>query len=98
MYQPASWLFGPHLMTVFAPLFRGGPRLPIKRERWELADGDFVDVDRLEGPAGAPLLVALHGLEGSSSAHYMRRLLKQAQLRGWRGVALNFRSCSGATN
>jgi predicted alpha/beta-fold hydrolase len=98
MYQPARWLFGPNLMTVFGPLLRRGPRVALQRERWELSDGDFVDVDRLDGPAGAPLLVALHGLEGSSSAHYMRGLLEQARLRGWCGLALNFRGCSGDMN
>ena len=98
MYRPARWLFGPNLMTIFGPLFRPAPRVPLRRERWELPDGDFVDVDRLDGPASAPLLVALHGLEGSTSAHYMRGLLKQAQLRGWRGLALNFRGCSGDMN
>src|ERR1041384_375724 len=97
-YKSARWLFGPNLMTVFGPLFRVGPRVPVKRERWELPDGDFVDVDRLEGPREAPLLLALHGLEGSSSAHYIRGLLKQAQLRGWRALALNFRTCSGEPN
>jgi uncharacterized protein len=97
-YKAARWLFGPNLMTVFGPLFRPGPRVPLERERWELPDGDFVDVDRLEGPPAAPMLLALHGLEGSSSAHYIRGLLKQAQLRGWRALALNFRSCSGDMN
>jgi predicted alpha/beta-fold hydrolase len=85
-------------MTVFGPLFRPGPRVPLTRERWELADGDFVDVDRLAGPPDAPLFVALHGLEGSSSAHYMRGLLREAWKRGWRGLALNFRGCSGDMN
>ena len=98
MYQPARFLFGPNLMTIFGPLLRTGPSLPLRRERWELHDGDFVDVDRLDGPAQAPLLVALHGLEGNSSAHYMRGLLHQARLRGWRGLALNFRGCSGDMN
>ena len=98
MYAPARWLFGPNLMTVFGPLLRPGPRVPTRRERWELPDGDFVDVDRLDGPAGAPLLVALHGLEGSSSAHYIRGLLREARERGWRGLALNFRGCSGDMN
>lgn len=85
-------------MTVFGPLLRRGPRVPVRRERWELPDGDFVDVDRLDGPRGAPLLVALHGLEGSSSAHYIRGLLEQARLRGWGALALNFRGCSGDAN
>jgi predicted alpha/beta-fold hydrolase len=97
-YQPARWLFEPNLMTVFGPLLRRGPEVPLRRERWELHDGDFVDVDRLEGRDSAPLFVALHGLEGSSSAHYMRGLLNQARLRGWRGLALNFRGCSGDMN
>ena len=98
MYQPARWLISPDLMTVFGPLFRRGPRVPVTRERWELSDGDFIDVDRMSGPAGAPLLLALHGLEGSSSAHYVRGLLAQARRRGWRALALNFRGCSGDMN
>lgn len=85
-------------MTIFGPVFRPGPRVPLTRERWELADGDFVDVDRMAGPADAPLFVALHGLEGSSSAHYIRGMLAQARLKGWRAIALNFRGCSGDMN
>ena len=98
MYAPARWLPDPDLMTVFGPIFRPGPRLRVKRERWELSDGDFVDVDRLPGPADAPLLLVLHGLEGSSSAHYVRGLLAKARARGWRALALNFRGCSGDMN
>ena len=98
MYAPARWLFGPNLMTIFGPLFRPGPRVPVERERWELLDGDFVDVDRMAGPRDAPLLLALHGLEGSSSAHYIRGMLAEARARGWRALALNFRGCSGDMN
>lgn len=98
MYAPARWLLGPNLMTVFGAALRPGPRVPVARERWELSDGDFVDVDRLAGPEGSPLLLALHGLEGSSSAHYVRGLLAQARSRGWRALALNFRGCSGDMN
>jgi predicted alpha/beta-fold hydrolase len=97
-FAPASWLRGRHAQTVFATLFRPGPRVPVRRERWELSDGDFLDVDRMQGPASAPLLVVLHGLEGSSSSHYVRGLLAQARARGWRGLAMNFRSCSGEPN
>jgi uncharacterized protein len=97
-FEPAVWLRGRHAQTVFATLFRPGPRLRLRRERWELADGDFLDVDRMQGPASAPLLVVLHGLEGSSSSHYVRGLLAQARSRGWRGLAINFRSCSGEPN
>jgi len=97
-FEPAVWLRGRHAQTVFGTLFRPGPRPPVRRERWELSDGDFLDVDRMEGAVSAPLLVVLHGLEGSSSSHYVRGLLWQAHIRGWRGLALNFRSCSGEPN
>jgi predicted alpha/beta-fold hydrolase len=66
--------------------------------RWELHDGDFVDVDRLAGPPGAPLLLVLHGLEGSSRSPYVRGTLEEARRRGLRGCALNFRSCSDEPN
>src|SRR5438874_1629714 len=97
-FTPPRWLRGRHAQTMFGTLLRRGPRLPLRRERWELSDGDYLDVDRLEGPPDAPLLVVLHGLEGSSSSHYVRGLLAQARTRGWRGMALNFRSCSGEPN
>ncbi|NIR46059.1 MAG: alpha/beta fold hydrolase, partial [Gemmatimonadetes bacterium] len=42
--------------------------------------------------------VVIHGLEGSSSRKYVRGFLARAGERGWRGVALNFRGCSGTPN
>jgi predicted alpha/beta-fold hydrolase len=97
-FEPARWLRDRHAQTMFGPLLRFTPRVAVQRERWELADGDFIDVDRVAGPALAPLLVVLHGLEGSSSAHYVRGLLAQAVERRWRALAINFRSCSGEPN
>jgi hypothetical protein len=47
---------------------------------------------------GAPLLLVLHGLEGSWRSHYVRGLLTLARAAGWAGVTLNFRSCSGEPN
>jgi predicted alpha/beta-fold hydrolase len=66
-----------------------------------LPDGDFVDLDWLDGaaaPRDAPRLLVLHGLEGSSRSHYAVGMLALARAAGWRGVALNFRSCSGELN
>lgn len=44
---------------------------------------------------GRPTLLALHGLEGSSEAHYMRGLADKAFRRGWNAVLLNQRTCGG---
>ena len=97
-FSPAPLLGSRHLQTIWAPLFRRPPRVPLRRERWELPDGDFLDVDRLDGEPGMPRLLVLHGLEGSSESGYARGLLAQARRRGWHAAALNFRSCSGEAN
>ncbi|MGH7356996.1 MAG: YheT family hydrolase [Candidatus Rokuibacteriota bacterium] len=84
---------------MWGPLFRReAPAL--RRERLPTPDGDFVDLDWLAGdaPAGAPLMLVLHGLEGSTASHYVRGLVACAGTRGWRAAALNFRSCSGEMN
>ena len=82
---------------MWGPLVRRG-RVPLSRERVPTADGDFVDLDWLPGPAAAPLVLVLHGLEGSAGSHYVTGLLRHVRARGWRGVALNFRSCGGEPN
>ncbi|MHB8420747.1 MAG: YheT family hydrolase [Myxococcales bacterium] len=97
-YEPARWLASPHLMTIYGRLARLPPRLPFRRERWELPDGDFLDVDRLERSPAAPLLVVLHGLEGSSSASYVRGLAAEAFAQGLSSLAVSFRGCSGQLN
>src|SRR4051794_17138958 len=40
-----------------------------------------------------PTLLALHGLEGSSEAHYMRGLASKARRAGLNAVLLNQRNC-----
>jgi len=96
-YQAPPWLPGAHAQTLW-PLLRRQPLPRYRRERWETPDGDFIDLDWIDAPAQAPLLVLFHGLEGSSSSHYARALLSAAGGRGWRGVAVHFRGCSGEPN
>ena len=86
------------MQTIWGPLFRRG-RIRSRRERIATSDGDFVDLDWAdEAPPGSPLVLVLHGLEGSSQSHYAVGLMRQAVARGWRAVTLNFRSCSGELN
>ena len=42
-----------------------------------------------------PLLIALHGLEGSSTAHYMQGLADKAFANGFSVIRLNQRNCGG---
>jgi len=93
-FRPARWLPNRHLMTIWANLARLPIRLPVERERWDLPDGDFLDVDRIRRP-DAPLMIVLHGLESSSRAGYVRGLLAEGVRRGLAAAAINFRGCSG---
>jgi len=82
---------------LWGPLLRPARRRALRRERWDTPDGDFVDVDWLLAGAG-PLVLILHGLEGSSASHYVFGLLDEIAAEGWRAAVLNFRSCSGEMN
>lgn len=96
-FQPAWWCRGPHAQTLWPNLFRRRPRVALRRERLELPDGDFLDLDWTLNDEG-PIVVILHGLEGSSRSQYVRGLLKVLQAQGWRGLVLHFRGCSGEDN
>ena len=99
-FRPPWWCRNAHLQTLWGPLFRRDG-VPLRRERVTTPDGDFVDLDWTDGlaeAAGAPVLLVLHGLEGSARSHYVAGLLRAGRARGWRGVGLNFRSCSGELN
>jgi hypothetical protein len=96
-FSPPRWARNPHVQTIWGPLFRRH-RVALRRERVATDDGDFVDLDWLDGAPGAPLVLVLHGLEGCARSHYVGGLLAEVGRRGWRGVLLNFRSCSGELN
>ena len=89
-FQPAWWCRSAHLQTIWAGILRPAPRVPLARRRWELPDGDFLDVDELAAGEPAPRLIVLHGLESSSRATAVLGLLSQAHQRGWGGVAVDF--------
>jgi predicted alpha/beta-fold hydrolase len=100
-YRAPAWLVGSHAQTIYPALFKGhGP--PLRRQRLETFEGFLIYLDgRLAraAPARAPPLVVLfHGLEGDSSSHYARALMRHLKAIGWRGVVPHFRGCSGEPN
>jgi uncharacterized protein len=96
-FKPAWWLPGPHLQTLWPNLLRRLPPIELCRERLELPDGDFLDLDWTSNSM-APIAVVLHGLEGSSGSHYAAGIMNSLQQHGWRVVLMHFRGCSGTPN
>ena len=98
-FRPAWWLPGPHLQTLWAALFRRRGKPALERERIDLPDGDFLDLDWNGSDSGsAPLVLILHGLEGSSGSPYAWGLLAAFRRRGWPAAVMHFRGCSGEPN
>ena len=98
IYTAPRWLPGGHLQTIYAAKCVATPRVGYRRERWEAPDGDFVDVDFIDGQAGKPFVVMFHGLEGSSGSHYAKSLMGHIAALGWSGAIPHFRGCSGELN
>jgi predicted alpha/beta-fold hydrolase len=97
-YAAPSWLPGGHLQTIYPATCIAKPSVTYRRERWHAPDGDFVDIDFVEGKPGKPFIVLFHGLEGSSDSHYARALMVNIAARGWSGAVPHFRGCSGELN
>lgn len=97
-FKPAWWLSNSHLQTLWPTLCRRPIKdLFLRRERFELPDGDFIDLDWV-GRGEGPIVILLHGLEGSIESPYAKGMLAAIQDQGWRGVAMHFRGCSGEQN
>ncbi len=98
-FRPAWWLPGRHAQTIGGRLLRLGRSFPLRRERVETPDGDFLDLDFAPPPReGAPQVLLLHGLEGSARRGYALITYAELAAAGIQGVGLNFRSCSGEPN
>jgi predicted alpha/beta-fold hydrolase len=96
-FRPAWWLPGAHLQTLYPSLFRRRVIPQLSRQRLELPDGDFIDIDWTGAANNTPVLV-LHGLEGSLESHYAGSLLTRLAHAGYRAGLLYFRGRSGEPN
>ena len=97
-YRTPSWLQGSHLQTIFPFLFLSPKVIDYDRQTVITPDGDFLHIDWVNRNTTAPLVVVLHGLEGSSNSHYSKALMKYVKVLGWSGCVVHFRGCSGIPN
>jgi uncharacterized protein len=101
-FEPAAFrplFLGGHKQTLYAwAKPRRFPRLPAPRPRYFDVAPDarvLAHCHWHERPADHPTILLLHGLEGSSLAHYICGISDKAWAAGWNVVRLNQRNCGG---
>ncbi len=96
-FKPSAFFRNGHIQTLLPYLWSKRPGVPFERERLELSDGDFLDLDWLR--SGCDRLVILsHGLEGSTKSGYIHGMAESLRNAGCDVLAWNFRGCSGEPN
>lgn len=94
-FEPLWWMRNPHLQT-FWPVLFNRTKFHGRTERLELQDGDFIDL--VWGDGDGPLVLVVHGLEGSIHSHYASEMMRSLQINGFSAVFMHYRGCSGEPN
>ena len=97
-FKEPWWLRGRHPQSAWSPFFRKTGYVFDRLERWETPDGDFLRLHFVDGAPNKPVLLLLHGLEGSVRSNYIPGLAKEVTPHGWTAAAMEYRSCGGEMN
>lgn len=90
-----------HFSTIYSAKIRQVKDVYQERERIELPDGDFLDIDwsyPLSRKHTKNVALLFHGLEGNAQRTYMLAMAKLLNQHGYDVAAVNFRGCSGGDN
>jgi predicted alpha/beta-fold hydrolase len=100
MFKTPFILTNKHLQTLYAPLFRKQRTPTVEIERFDLADGDFVEAYWYKNkPTDTrPIVTLFHGLAGSFRSPYIQGIMKALDKKGFASVLMHFRGCSGKAN
>lgn len=94
-FHPHPLLKNPHLQTLWAQFFPP-PKYRGRTEKMTLSDGDFLELEWFD--AKGPLVVILHGLEGSIDSAYARAICRSLHQADSQVLFMHFRGCGEAPN
>jgi len=97
-FRPAWWARSGFAQTLLTTFGRAARLDDLQLERWDLPDGDFVRMHFVGPRCGAPLVLLLHGLEGSRESGYVGEMNRLLRPLGWGFAVMEFRSCGGELN
>jgi len=95
-YKPSFIFKNAHVNTIYKTLFYSETN-SYKRKRIKTKDNDFIDLD-FSIKDSETLVIAMHGLEGSSKSKYIISAINYLNLNNIDCIAVNFRGCSGEDN
>ena len=96
-FHPPWYLANGHVQTILPAILPRRIPIAFQRERLELPDGDFLDLDWARSGAGH-IAILSHGLEGNSRNRYIRGMAAALARAGWDALAWNFRGCGEGPN
>lgn len=98
-YKPSFPFRNGHFSTIYSAKLRPSPSLIQQRERLQLLDADFIDIDwSFSKKSSQKVVILLHGLEGNAQRTYMKGQAKILNQNGFDTASMNFRGCSGEAN
>lgn len=101
-FKPAWWLRNRHAQTILPRVYAKPCDFKPRFQYFELADGDFVELTWTGTPnaikQGQPIVLILHGLEGSFDSFYAKRMMNAMYNNGYHAVLMHFRGCGQKPN
>lgn len=101
-FKPAWWLLNRHLQTIVPRIYKVPCSYQPYEEVFELTDDDFVETIWTCPPENIrqsqPVVLVLHGLEGSYDSFYAKRMMEAIYQQGWQAVIMQFRGCGKQPN
>ncbi|MEA3497531.1 MAG: hydrolase [Campylobacterota bacterium] len=100
-FKPAFGLKNRHIQTLYPALYRKIKPLDLENEIFELDDGDFTECSWYKKPKKdetKPIVVLLHGLEGSYKSPYIKGIMLELDKIGFSSVLMHFRGCGDTSN
>ena len=90
----------PHFQTILPTLLNKKRKALFIHERFELPDGDFLDLawKKLPSEDTRPIIIIFHGLEGSVHSPYAFRMMEALDKKGFNSVVMHFRGCFSELN
>lgn len=97
-FTPPLWLTNAHFQTSWSVFYRKRPDIEPRYEQWDTPDNDFLNLYFIDGKPDKPVVLLLHGLEGSVKSNYILGLMDSFSSMGWGSVCFEHRTCGGAMN